>query len=55
MVVASALAERVTRFTHPRFSMPRQTVRRRPGGKLCVGPRCSTCFTPDQLSTRSTL
>ena len=35
--VASALAERLTRFTHPRFSMPHQPVHGRPGGKLCVG------------------
>jgi len=30
---------RLTRFVLPRFGMPRQTVHRRPGGKLCVGPR----------------
>ena len=38
MLVASALAVRLTRFTHPHFSMPRQIVYRRPGGKLYVGP-----------------
>ncbi|MDR6384832.1 hypothetical protein J2802_005265 [Paraburkholderia caribensis] len=37
--VASALNERLTRFTHLRFRMLRQTVYRRPGGKLCVGFR----------------
>jgi len=52
--VANALNERLTRFTHPRFSMPHQTVHGRPGGKLCVGPRCSTRFTPDRLRTRPT-
>src|SRR5690349_22478623 len=30
---------RLTRFTPPFFSTPRQTVYRRPGGKLCVGFR----------------
>jgi len=39
--VASALAERLTRFTHPRFSMPHQPVHGRPGGKLCVGRSAS--------------
>ncbi len=39
MFVANALNERLTRFTHLRFSMPCQTVHRRPGGKLCVGFR----------------
>ncbi|BFG76575.1 hypothetical protein PTKU46_46080 [Paraburkholderia terrae] len=37
MFVANALAVRLTRFTHPRFTMPYQTVHGRPGGKLCVG------------------
>ncbi|BCF96292.1 hypothetical protein PPGU19_008610 [Paraburkholderia sp. PGU19] len=37
MSVASALALRLTRFTHPRCTMPRQTFLRRPGGKLYVG------------------
>src|SRR5690349_21507162 len=41
MFVANALNERLTRFTHPCLSMPRQTVRRRPGGKLCVGRSAS--------------
>jgi len=27
---------RLTRFTLTRYSMPRHTVHRRPGGKLCV-------------------
>ncbi len=39
MFVANALNERLTRFTPPLFSTPRQTVYRRPGGKLCVGFR----------------
>jgi len=30
---------RLTRFTHPHYSIPRQIVHGRPGGKLCVGPR----------------
>src|SRR6266581_8305901 len=37
MLVASALAVRLTHFTRPRRSMPCQIFRRRPGGKLCVG------------------
>src|SRR6266702_2457272 len=37
MFVANALAVRLTRFTHPRFTMPCQIFHRRPGGKLCVG------------------
>ena len=28
---------RLTRFTHPHYSIPRQIVHGRPGGKLCVG------------------
>src|SRR5690349_4135897 len=39
VLVANASNQRLTRFTHLRFSTPRQTVRRRPGGKLCVGFR----------------
>jgi hypothetical protein len=31
----------LTRFTHLRFSTPRQPVGRRPGGKLCVGRSAS--------------
>ncbi|BFG75532.1 hypothetical protein PTKU46_35650 [Paraburkholderia terrae] len=37
MFVASAIAVRLTRFTHLHYSMPCQIVHRRPGGKLCVG------------------
>src|SRR5690349_1839697 len=37
--VASALSVHLTRFMYPRRSTPRQAVRRRPGGKLCVGCR----------------
>ncbi|BCF97062.1 hypothetical protein PPGU19_016310 [Paraburkholderia sp. PGU19] len=37
MFVASALAVRLTRFTHPRCIMPCQIFHRRPDGKLCVG------------------
>src|ERR1700745_1875319 len=37
MFVASALALRLTRFTHPRCTTPCQTFYGRPGGKLCVG------------------
>ena len=37
MFVANALAVRLTRFTHPRFTMPCQIFDGRPGGKLCVG------------------
>ncbi len=40
-LVANALAMRLTCFTHLRFSTPRQTVPRRPGGKLCVGRSAS--------------
>src|ERR1700749_2189456 len=39
MSVASALAVRLTRFMRPRYSTPCQIVRRRQGGKLCVGVR----------------
>ena len=39
MLVASALALRITRFTRPRRSMPYRIFHRRPGGKLCVGCR----------------
>src|SRR5690349_10388940 len=48
--VANAPSVRLTRFTRPRHSTSCQTVRRRPGGKLCVGPRCSTRFTPDWVA-----
>src|SRR6201997_2247561 len=41
MFVANALAVRLTRFTHPRFTMPCQIVHGRPGGKLCVGRSAS--------------
>ena len=59
MLVASALNERLTRFTSPFFSTPRQTVRRRPGGKLCVGFRAiraplrtdSACVPPGKNAT----
>src|SRR5690349_3210826 len=37
--VANALSVRLTRFIYPRHSTRRQTVHRRPGGKLCVGFR----------------
>src|SRR6201996_5676070 len=37
MVVANALAVRLTRFTHPHFTMPCKIFHCRPGGKLCVG------------------
>ena len=37
MPVASALNVRLTRFTLPHNSVPRQTVHRRPGGVLCAG------------------
>ena len=37
MFVANALAVRLTRFTHPRFTMPCQIFDGRPGGKLRVG------------------
>ena len=37
--VANALSVHLTRFMYPRRSTPRQAVRRRPGGKLCVGCR----------------
>ncbi|BCF99721.1 hypothetical protein PPGU19_042900 [Paraburkholderia sp. PGU19] len=37
MFVASALAMRLTRFTHPRCGTPCQIFHRRTGGKLCVG------------------
>src|ERR1700741_3396124 len=40
MFVASALAVRLTRFTHPRRTMPCRIFHGRPGGKLFVG--CST-------------
>src|ERR1700758_5212472 len=36
MLVASALAVRLTRFTHRRGIMPCQIFHCRPGGKLCV-------------------
>src|ERR1700741_4649979 len=39
MFVANALAVRLTRFTHPRCTMPCQIFHGRPGGKLCVGRR----------------
>ncbi|BFG75300.1 hypothetical protein PTKU46_33330 [Paraburkholderia terrae] len=59
MFVASALALRLTRFTHPRFTMPCQTVHGRPGGKLCVGRRAthaslrtdSACVPPCKSAT----
>src|SRR5690349_16241985 len=38
---ASALYVRLTRFIYPRHSTPRQTVLRRPGGKLCVSWRAA--------------
>src|ERR1700761_1205635 len=41
MFVANALAVRLTRFTHPRCTMPCQIVHCRPGGKLCVGRSAS--------------
>src|SRR6202008_4581550 len=37
MFVANALAVSLTRFAHPRSSMPCQIFHGRPGGKLCVG------------------
>jgi len=37
--VANVLSVRLTCFMHPHRSTPRQTVRRRPGGKLCAGFR----------------
>jgi len=36
--VANVLSVCLTRFVHPRHSTPYQTVHRRQGGKLCVGP-----------------
>jgi len=41
MFVANALAARLTRFTHPRFTMQCQIFHGRPGGKLCVGRSAS--------------
>src|ERR1700747_2660577 len=41
MFVANALAVRLTRFTHPRCTMPCQIFHGRPGGKLCVGRSAS--------------
>src|ERR1700739_213823 len=41
MFVANALAVRLTRFKHPRFTMPCQIFHGRPGGKLCVGRSAS--------------
>src|SRR6201997_5213318 len=41
MFVANALAVRLTRFKLPHYCMPCQIVRRRPGGKLCVGRSAS--------------
>src|SRR6266702_4395540 len=41
MLVANALAVRLTRFMQQQSSMPRQIVHGRPGGKLCVGPSAS--------------
>ncbi|BDC42555.1 hypothetical protein PTKU15_58520 [Paraburkholderia terrae] len=52
MFVASALAVRLTRFTHPRFTMPCQMVHGRLGGKLCVCPLYSTRITSDRYRTR---
>ncbi|BCF92301.1 hypothetical protein PPGU16_53680 [Paraburkholderia largidicola] len=40
-LVANVLSLRITRFARPRYRMPRQTVHRRPGGKLCVGRSAS--------------
>jgi len=36
---------RLTRFTLPHYSTPRQLFHRRPGGKLCVGHSCCTRLT----------
>ncbi|BCZ82813.1 hypothetical protein PTKU64_64880 [Paraburkholderia terrae] len=59
MFVASALALRLTRFTHPRCTTPCQICHGRPGGKLCVGRSASraslrtdsTCVPPCKSAT----